>query len=604
MRFFVIMLSMLFLIDGINGQDILKLNNQGKGNITRELEKLSRQNSELYSVGYKNLENRLKNLGDKELLFDLYSFHANHLLENGYYDSSLVILHRCRNLKVDESRREMIPLYLGFASVFHYKANLDSLSYWQNRVARLIDKDSPYYARFLMNEGLKSQLDGNYNRSISAIIEAAQIFEKTGQWGRLALAYNNLAFNYLKTGDADTNIEYLNKSVVINRRIGKTYNLAMNYNNLGSSFREKNLLDQAIAHYDSAYQLLLTLNSPYLLAQNFMNRANIYKKGGELKRAVQLYLESLAICEENHIDYGKILNMLNLGNTYMELGQMELSAKYLEDALKLAKELQTKREEALIYERFSWLYRDMGDYKNAYHWQSKFYMLNDSLVNESVKKEAVSLREIYEAEKKENEILSLTKSKLHQRFVIAGMLIILLISLVLIMWWRGKHHAAMEEKKKQELKRKYLKEILESKDKELTALAAQLIQMQQLLETADEDIKRIITGSSLDPIKFKKIKEVLNRSAVLEVKKDFDVRITDSNRDYFKILLERYPSLKPAELKLCAYLRLSLSNKEIAEILNISIRTVETNRLSIRKKMELDSKENLVTHLLSLDVEV
>jgi DNA-binding CsgD family transcriptional regulator len=58
--------------------------------------------------------------------------------------------------------------------------------------------------------------------------------------------------------------------------------------------------------------------------------------------------------------------------------------------------------------------------------------------------------------------------------------------------------------------------------------------------------------------------------------------------------------MKPSELKLCSYLRLNLSTKELAEILNKSARTIENARFSIRKKMGLKPEDNLVAQLIAV----
>ena len=85
--------------------------------------------------------------------------------------------------------------------------------------------------------------------------------------------------------------------------------------------------------------------------------------------------------------------------------------------------------------------------------------------------------------------------------------------------------------------------------------------------------------------------------------RDFDVRLTSNNEYFFSLLLNKYPELSPVELKLCAYLRLNPSTKDLALITNRSMRTIESTRTNIRKKMNLTSQENLVTHLLSFSNE-
>ena len=71
--------------------------------------------------------------------------------------------------------------------------------------------------------------------------------------------------------------------------------------------------------------------------------------------------------------------------------------------------------------------------------------------------------------------------------------------------------------------------------------------------------------------------------------------------DYLKKLKEFCPDLTTAELKLAAYLRLSLSTKEIAQLMNISTRGVETSRYRLRKKLGLTNADaNLYEFLINI----
>ncbi len=80
--------------------------------------------------------------------------------------------------------------------------------------------------------------------------------------------------------------------------------------------------------------------------------------------------------------------------------------------------------------------------------------------------------------------------------------------------------------------------------------------------------------------------------------KVFEELFDQAHADFFKRLKSNYPELTQSDLKLCAYLRLNLTSKEIAPLLNISYRGVETRRYRIRKRLLLDSDENLVEFIL------
>lgn len=89
----------------------------------------------------------------------------------------------------------------------------------------------------------------------------------------------------------------------------------------------------------------------------------------------------------------------------------------------------------------------------------------------------------------------------------------------------------------------------------------------------------------------------------LEHDSDFDVFQSNFDiihQDFFKILDEKYPQLSRNDKILCAYLKMNLSSKEIAPLLNISIRGVEVNRYRFRKKMNLDRYVNLSEYMNNL----
>jgi len=80
----------------------------------------------------------------------------------------------------------------------------------------------------------------------------------------------------------------------------------------------------------------------------------------------------------------------------------------------------------------------------------------------------------------------------------------------------------------------------------------------------------------------------------------FEKQFEQAHNNFFKRLLEMYPELTQSDLKLCAFLRMNLSSKEIAPLLNIEIRSVEVRRYRLRKRMHLNTDENLVEFILNV----
>jgi len=95
------------------------------------------------------------------------------------------------------------------------------------------------------------------------------------------------------------------------------------------------------------------------------------------------------------------------------------------------------------------------------------------------------------------------------------------------------------------------------------------------------------------------IKKLNNSIEDTEDWKQFEVNFKELHDDFFERLLKSYPSLTPKDLKLCAYLKMNLTTKEIAPLMGITIRGVEIHRYRLRKKLDMDSSENLSNFLIT-----
>jgi DNA-binding CsgD family transcriptional regulator len=80
----------------------------------------------------------------------------------------------------------------------------------------------------------------------------------------------------------------------------------------------------------------------------------------------------------------------------------------------------------------------------------------------------------------------------------------------------------------------------------------------------------------------------------------FKEAFENNDKDFLQKIKYLHPSLTSNDLRLCAYLRLNLSSKEIAPLLNISVRSVEIKRYRLRKKMELSHNQGLAEYVLTV----
>jgi len=85
-----------------------------------------------------------------------------------------------------------------------------------------------------------------------------------------------------------------------------------------------------------------------------------------------------------------------------------------------------------------------------------------------------------------------------------------------------------------------------------------------------------------------------------DVWKEFEVRFQEVHSDFYNNLNEKYPDLTPNEKKICAFLRLNMSTKDISAITYQSVRSIDMARFRLRKKIGLETDENLVTFLAQI----
>ncbi|MFO8128894.1 MAG: triple tyrosine motif-containing protein [Bacteroidales bacterium] len=152
------------------------------------------------------------------------------------------------------------------------------------------------------------------------------------------------------------------------------------------------------------------------------------------------------------------------------------------------------------------------------------------------------------------------------------------------------------------LRNEKLREQMKLKDKELANSTFQTIQKNKLLMDMKKELKQFISKIDDDVTRshinfiIKKLNREINDEKQWEI---FETHFENVHEEFLKRIKTEFPDLSPRELKLCAYLRMNISSKEIALLMNISTRGVEISRYRLRKKLNLDRSMNLTDFILS-----
>lgn len=141
-----------------------------------------------------------------------------------------------------------------------------------------------------------------------------------------------------------------------------------------------------------------------------------------------------------------------------------------------------------------------------------------------------------------------------------------------------------------------LQKDIEAKNRELGMSAMNLVKRNELLGTIKKELG---TAKNLDDVS--QVVKLINKNLnTTDDWKLFEEAFNNTDKDFIKKLKTNHPNLTSNDLRLCTYLRLNLSSKEIAPLLNISLRSVEVKRYRLRKKMNLPHEASLTNYILDL----
>ncbi|MBK8877924.1 MAG: hypothetical protein IPN74_05070 [Haliscomenobacter sp.] len=141
------------------------------------------------------------------------------------------------------------------------------------------------------------------------------------------------------------------------------------------------------------------------------------------------------------------------------------------------------------------------------------------------------------------------------------------------------------------------------KNQELASFTYHLVNKNELISEINAVVHRLEHKLNDQPETKKELKQILKlteKNADVDANwQDFIQSFDQVHAHFYKRLTEEFKDLSPNDYKLCTYLRMNLTSKEIASLMNISIRSVETNRYRLRKKLGIDPNTNLNQFLMN-----
>ncbi|MCB0409454.1 MAG: tetratricopeptide repeat protein, partial [Flavobacteriales bacterium] len=463
----------------------------------------------------------------------------------------------------------------------------------------------------LLHIGNIYQKINDYDNAIKNYLEALSLFEKNEESllipqtkkaiGELYVQLDqcHLAFNYL----FDVQSIYTNDSITYQNEFSDLFHsIGIAYGNCGN-------LDSSLYYFNTSMNLLALNDSSLVLGGMLNNIGAIYSKKGENKKAINYYRQSLQLFQKLNNTNGIAVSKSNIAYVFKKQKKFSESISLYNEALMLFEESNSLLYLRDNYYNLSEVYKEIKDYKNALYYNNLYISLDDSITNSEILGKIASLQTQFEIRKKDQELLLLEQEKQiiekdrtlkqTQQYILIGGLIILILITFLI--YRNMKISLRHNQLKQKILKQEKDELtqdLDYKNKELEEFALKIIQKNELLIKLKSDIKQIDSSLPENKEKLKELSSSINSSLYIEKdRKEFELQLNKTYQSFFLKLDKQFPDLSKNERRLCSLLVLDLSSKDIATILNISPESVKKNRYRLRKKLNLETDENL-THFL------
>lgn len=458
---------------------------------------------------------------------------------------------------------------------------------------------------------------GYYQLALENALIALKLIKTTEDELRVADALNDLASVESNLAYYRKAIEYYQEAIGIYDQYGDKYYKANVLNNVGSTYIVLEEYPNAIKVLNQGLKLTREVGALDAAFSILTNLGQAHTKQGDVEQALKYFKEAITISDSYGFSGYLAQTHLYLGELYYQSNQYVKALSYLRKSIASADSTGQQHLSQDGYYYSSKILRAMGDFDAAFQDYEKFHKLSQEIYDEQQITAIEELRIMHDLEQKENEI-ELLAEKAEVEKLKKNRLWLLLISaivfgclLVFVQWQRRKKAQLIHEKEQEiaqqkrkvaELENQKLNHELDFKKQELSSKVLQICRKNEFLQSLQKelaDYKKELQGADknyLDKMS-RKINRDINASSDWE---QFLKSFENIHPDFKKLLLQKYPTLAPNEIRMAYLMRMNLETKDIANLLNITTDGVKKARYRMRKKMGQDSAVNLTEYFMQL----
>lgn len=387
--------------------------------------------------------------------------------------------------------------------------------------------------------------------------------------------------------------------------------LGLAYNSLGTLYELKKRGDSSEIYYKLAFAEFEKGNNVAYLPSSYIKLGELARKKNQKEASLAYFNKALALARDSQNRQAQVAALIALGKWQLDVAaDLTKAENHFVGAIKTAEPLSDKTFEIKALEGLIAVRKKQGNYKQVSELQNQVIQIKDAFYSFEREQIVKSLEVQFEVSEKNRklELISAEKevSKL-TNYLLFSLLLLLVVVFTILYFFLKKINkrdkqllrtkedlvVLMEEQKR--LKEQQFQNDIEHKESQLSAITIQMVEKNELLD----EIKSIINKK--EPTAEAELKKLVNKYTIQDNNwKDFDHHFESVNKNFYTRLKQKYPEISSNDLKICALIKLNLSIKEMASILNISPDSVKTARHRLRKKLQLSTEENLTDFILSV----
>ncbi|MDL5512272.1 transcriptional regulator [Arenibacter sp. M-2] len=454
-----------------------------------------------------------------------------------------------------------------------------------------------------------------YDKALQYGLQSLEIRKGLNNLYDLAFTLRTLGWLYFDIGYFDKALEYHTEALKIHEKIGDRQRIAYSYNSLGLIHERKGDCNLALSFFKTSLNLKKEFNNKDRIAETMKNMGICYRKINEPDSA-KTYLESsLDISTQINDDQNKVHILNELAIVNLVLGNFDICYRQLKESKSIMAGIMDNKEWIVENDRImSDYFLSKQDYKEALNYYKKYSEGYSEIFSNNKSEKLTDMRIRYEDEKRLSEIKLLEQQRnleaqKRKSLVIGSLLLVIIAILIIASLWNNikkkkaiyqqSQKLSLEKLKTQSLLQENLEHKLEFRMKELTNLALFISQRTSIYKDLTNSFKSL---KSTDINQLKKdinalIKEYSFKFDINEDIQRFHTNVETLQSDFLFRIKEKYPHLTDKDIQLAVQVKLKLSSKEIANINNISLNSVEISRHRLRKKLNINKKDSLVSFL-------